>query len=161
MSDKSKICYVSDYHFYHNLALMRSRSDKFKSVDEMNEEMIKRHNEKVIENDHVYILGDIIVCEEELDLKYFESACDSEIIRDNNKNVQLYHYPLLTWHKKQKGAYHVHGHLHNERKCSEFKILCSMEKELSACVEINNYEPCTLEELIKNNTKFKNTMKES
>ena len=58
----AKKYYVSDYHFYHELALKRSRSEHFNSVDEMNEEIIKRHNEKFNEKDNVYILGDIIVC---------------------------------------------------------------------------------------------------
>ena len=57
----SKIYYVSDYHFFHELALKRSRSDCFNSIEEMNEEIIKRHNEKVDEDDDIYILGDIIV----------------------------------------------------------------------------------------------------
>ena len=60
-----KIFYASDYHFFHELALKRSRNEFFSSINEMNEEIIKRHNEKVQENDHVYIMGDIIVCEEE------------------------------------------------------------------------------------------------
>ena len=181
-----KIFYISDYHFYHELALKRSRQI-FNSAAEMNEEIIKRHNAKVTENDHVYILGDIIVChEEELEEKlehtvamlngnlhlitgnhdykyldspifrrYFKSIDEAKLIRDNNRYVQLCHYPILMWYRKNKGAYHVFGHMHNEQVTKEYNILRYEENALNACVEVNNYEPCTLEELKENNIIFK------
>ena len=182
----SKIFYISDYHFNHQLALKRSRQN-FKSVEEMNEEIIKRHNDKVSEDDHVYILGDIIVCEQEeleeklnntvgrlkgnlhlitgnhdykyLDnmnfRKYFKSIDEAKLIRDNNRWVQLCHYPILMWYRKNKGSYHVFGHMHNEQKSKEYEILRNEERALNACVEVNNFEPCELEELIENNIRFK------
>lgn len=60
----SQIYYVSDYNFFHEVALKRSRSEYFNDVNEKNEEIIKKHNDKVNNDDHVYILGDVIVCEE-------------------------------------------------------------------------------------------------
>jgi len=184
---KNKIYYASDYHFFHELALKRSRQSEFKSVEEMNKEIIERHNKKVNEDDDIYILGDIIVCEDsELEeklkltigrmkghlhliignhdykykekaefLNFFESVEEASLIRDNGRWVHLFHYPMLTWYKKERGAYHIHGHLHDEKRFEEFKILCTQEKALSACVEINDFEPCTIEELVINNNKFK------
>ena len=182
----SNIFYISDYHFYHELARKRSRQ-LFESVEEMNEEMIKRHNEKVCEDDDVYILGDIIVCEEsELEEKlkntvgrlkgklhlivgnhdykyidnevfrqYFETIDEAKLIRDNNKWIQLCHYPILLWYRKTKGAIHVFGHMHNEHNSKEFELLKTEPNALNACVEINNYAPCTIEELKENNIEFK------
>ena len=182
----AKKYYVSDYHFYHELALKRSRSEHFNSVDEMNEEIIKRHNEKVNEKDNVYILGDIIVCEEnELEeklkntvgklngrlhlilgnhdykfkenpvfLQYFETVDELTLIRDNNKWVQLCHYPILLWYRKNKGAYHIFGHMHNDSCTREFHMIKNEKNIFNACVEINNFEPCTLDEIIENNNKF-------
>lgn len=60
----SPIYYVSDYHSFHELALKRSRGEYFNDVNEINEEIIRKHNDKVKDDDHVYILGDVIVCEE-------------------------------------------------------------------------------------------------
>ena len=186
----SKIFYISDYHFYHYLALKRSRQ-VFDSIDQMNEEMIIRHNEKVSQEDNVYILGDIIVCEEEelseklnntigrlngrlhlivgnhdykyldnpLFRQYFKSIDEAKLIRDNNRWVQLCHYPILMWYRKNKGAYHVFGHMHNEQKSREYHILKEEERALNACVEINKFEPCELEELIENNSMFKRQLK--
>lgn len=182
------IYYVSDYHFYHELARRRSRSDMFESVEQMNGYLIEKHNEKVKENDDVYILGDILVIREDenLDeklkntvgklngnlhlvlgnhdykyknnkvfLKYFKTVLDSEIIRDKNKCIHLYHYPIIFWYKKNKGAYHIYGHVHDENRCDEIKIMRNEKNALNACVEVNNYEPCTLEELKANNEKLK------
>ncbi|MDO5293795.1 MAG: metallophosphoesterase family protein [bacterium] len=181
------IFYVSDYHFDHQLALNRSRSDWFSDVNEMNETIIRLHNQKVTEQDQVYILGDIIVCEEavleqrleatigrmnghlhlilgnhdykykELDQfrKFFETVEDSAIIKDQGRWVQLYHYPVLCWYRKQKGAYHIYGHLHNECNGKECKVLQKEPRALNACVEITEYEPCTLAELLDRNSRFK------
>lgn len=189
----SKIYYVSDYHFFHELALKRSRSDCFNSIEEMNEEIIKRHNEKVNEDDDIYILGDIIVCEEsELKdklestvgklkgnlhlilgnhdykfrenkdfLKYFKSVDELRLIRDHNKWVQLCHYPILLWYRKNKGAYHIFGHMHNDSCTKEFHHIKKENNIFNCCVEINNFEPCTLDELIENNNKFYEKMTKS
>lgn len=182
----TKNFYISDYHFYHELARKRSRQE-FQSVEEMNEEIIRRHNEKVGEDDHVYILGDIIVCEEDelaekmektvgklkgnLHLivgnhdykyidkdefrKYFVSIDEAKLIRDNNKWVQLCHYPIILWYRKNKGAFHVFGHMHNEQVSKEYNILKNEERALNACVEVNNFKPCEIDELLENNNKFK------
>lgn len=175
----SNIFYVSDYHFYHNLTIKRSRYDKFNNIDEMNEILIKNHNNKVNSTDEIYILGDIIVCDSNnLDeymkntvgrlkgnlhlilgnhdykfknefnfTKYFKSIDNALVLKDNKKWVHLSHYPYLVWYRKNKGAIHIYGHLHNEKKAIESQILKVEQNAFNACVEITNYEPCTLDEL--------------
>ncbi|MDO5521260.1 MAG: metallophosphoesterase family protein [bacterium] len=184
---EERIFYVSDYHFDHQIALKRSRSDWFSTIEEMNETMIRLHNQKVRPEDQVYILGDIIVCEEsELEERlqatigklqghlhlicgnhdykykdltifhnYFETVQDSLIIKDRGRWVQLYHYPVLCWYRKQKGAFHIYGHLHNETIGKECKSLQKEPRALNACVEITEYEPCTLDELLDKNSRYK------
>lgn len=181
-----KVFYISDYHFYHELTIKRSRQE-FNNVKEMNEAIIERHNRKVSDKDDVYILGDIIVCTEEyldefmkntvgrlkgrlhlivgnhdykyLDKeefrKYFLSIDEVKLIQDKKRWIQLCHYPLILWYKKNKGAYHIFGHMHNEQITKEYNILKDEENALNACVEINNFEPCELEELIQNNIEFR------
>lgn len=180
--------YISDYHFFHELSLRRSRNE-FQSVEEMNETIVARHNQKVTNEDHVYILGDVVVCEEKdlesslsqtidrmkghlhlilgnhdmkfrenpIFLKRFETVDDALWLKDGKKNLQLFHYPILMWYRKTKGAYHLYGHLHNEIKGEEVRWLMKESAALNACVEINHFEPCTLEELIANNRAFKQT----
>ena len=45
--------------------------------------------------------------------------------------------------------------MHNEQVTKEYNILKNEKNALNACVEINNFEPCELEELINNNVKFR------
>lgn len=182
-----RIYYVSDYHFFHELSLKRSRSSYFESVEAMNNEMIYRHNQKVRAEDHIFILGDVLVCKEaELeeymtetvdklkghlhlivgnhDYKFmdkkaftrrFETVDEAKLIKDQERWIQLFHYPILRWYRKNKGAFHIYGHLHDEQKGKETQWLREESYALNACVEVNNFEPCTLQELILNNQKIK------
>jgi calcineurin-like phosphoesterase family protein len=52
-----KYFFVSDYHFFHK-NILRYENRPFNSVEEMNETIIKRHNERVKDDDIVYFCGD-------------------------------------------------------------------------------------------------------
>jgi len=181
------IYYCSDHHFYHKLMWNSVKISGISEVDEINKELVRRHNLKVQPEDTVYFLGDVIFCKAGLlssymeetvgqmnghkrlilgnhdyrnaqraeFTKYFETIREAETINDSDEIVHLFHYPILSWWNKQRGSYHIHGHLHGNRNCQEFKVLRLEERALSACLEINNYEPCTLEEVIYNNKQWK------
>ena len=51
--------YTSDLHFDHlNILKFEPESRPFNTIDEMNEALIKKWNDKVKQDDEVYILGD-------------------------------------------------------------------------------------------------------
>lgn len=52
------IWFTSDLHFCHT-NIIKHAERPFKSTEEMNEVLIQRWNEKVAEEDYVYILGDL------------------------------------------------------------------------------------------------------
>ena len=54
-----------------------------------------------------------------------------------------------------KGSYMIHGHIHNNRDAFYFPMIRQMPNLLNAGVEINDYHPVKIEELIKNNEIFK------
>ena len=51
-------------------------------------------------------------------------------------------------------AYHIYGHVHNNFHRGNFLM---HERALNAGVDINNFKPVKLEELIYNNKKYKLT----
>lgn len=55
------IFFTSDHHFGHN-NIIRFCNRPFDTIDEMNEELLRRWNEKVGPNDEVYHLGDFALC---------------------------------------------------------------------------------------------------
>ena len=52
------IYFTSDWHFNHNQPFIWDARD-FSSVEEMNEEIVRRHNSVITEDDEVYVLGDL------------------------------------------------------------------------------------------------------
>lgn len=64
----NKTFFVSDQHFGHARVIQYSNRP-FKSSDEMDEELIKRHNNKVGKTDLVYFLGDVFFHNEERAIK--------------------------------------------------------------------------------------------
>ena len=57
--ERQKIFFTSDLHFGHENVL-RFDNRPFETVDEMDDELIKRWNDKVAKGDLVYVLGDLI-----------------------------------------------------------------------------------------------------
>ena len=174
------IFYVSDTHFGHE-NVIRFQNRAYNSVEEMNSDFIRRWNKKVKNNDTVYVLGDMFFrCDyaekilTELNgekhllvgnhdgswmtkfdaTPYFESINSLITVSVGNVGATLCHYPLVTWPHMNR-TYMIHGHLHDETDFDFWHVLRDNDRILNAGVDINGYEPVTLEELIENNRKFK------
>jgi len=150
------IYYTADQHFGH-ANIIRFCNRPFENVTEMDEALIKNWNNTVNSNDTVYILGNhdykwIKNCNLQ---EYFASVSHYLEIKDGEKRIALCHYPMLTWGGAARGVLHAHAHLHNKREGLVFKTLKKMNNALNTGVEINQYRPVTLDELIINNERFK------
>ena len=173
--------YIADTHFGHEKVIEFCRRP-FKNIEEMDEVIIKNWNEVVNHEDHVYILGDMIYRnkkepsyylkqlkghkhlilgnhEEYLKklkepFKYFDTIDQYLDIVDKGRRCILFHYPIASWNGMNRKVYHIHGHIHNNYHRGEF---LTHERALNAGVDINNFKPVKLEELIYNNNKYKLT----
>ena len=174
------VYFIADTHFGHeNIIKLANRP--FSSVEEMNQKLIENWNRKIKGNDSVYMLGDMFFrCKESEnilsqlngkkfllvgnhDSSWLSNVDASKLFISVNGLLEtsigdvgatLCHYPLVTW-KHQKKTYMIHGHIHADTNSDYWHILCSNPRILNAGVDINNFEPVTLEELIRNNNIFK------
>lgn len=166
--------YISDTHFGHsNIINMCNRP--FTDIESMNWVLIEKWNKKVKKNDEVYFLGDffykcpqikaIEILKQLNGKKYFikgnhdkqsflmtlktsgliEEAREYKEIDDNNRMVVLFHYPLVSWNGMYRGSYHLYGHVHQNT------IEPKVDRRYNVSVEVNDYEPKTLDELIELN----------
>ena len=136
------IYYISDLHFGHrNVLEMDGRP--FETIEDMDEILIRLWNERVTEEDDVYIVGDFAyhngytatwylrrlkgrkhliignhdrhTLQDAKAMEYFFSVEKMVRVMDNGRTVSLCHFPVAEWNGKRYGGYHVHGHIHVRR----------------------------------------------
>lgn len=175
---------VSDTHFGHEkTCTMFKRADgtplrPFKTVEEMDEEMVRRWNERVGKKDKVYHLGDVVINRKYLEILGRLNG-DKVLIRGNHdifkledytkyfRDVRGYHvmngmiFSHVPVHPESLGRFgvNVHGHLHYQRvkkvkgfdpDTGEFIYSDEIDPRYHCvCVEQTDYTPITLEEVSK------------
>lgn len=94
-----------------------------------------------------------IVKEKEIN-SVFESISFIKLINDNGRKVCLCHYPLMDWIEFNRDGYLVYGHIHNKSEKNniaykQIKEYYADKKAYNAGVDVTNFEPVTLDEMIK------------
>lgn len=146
---------ISDTHFHHKNIIEYS-GRPFKSIDEMDSEIIKRWNNKISKDDLVIHLGDFGLGNDK-ELKSTRDKLNGTIIllrgNHDHKSVRkagfmiikgtleidnfiLSHNPLAK-DKIPNGFVNVHGHIHERESPTGINI----------SIEHTNYEPITLAQL--------------
>ena len=169
------IYYISDLHLGHE-NIIRLCNRPYKTLDEMQADIITKWNTKIKKDDTVYILGDMFFKQKnnqyviqtlnklngnKILIKgnhdqflnvignvyfYFQKVTDYMKIQDNGRQVILFHYPIEEWDGFFRGSYHLYGHVHNNSK-----DLDSISRRYNVGVDVNNFYPMTLDELIERN----------
>lgn len=162
------IYFTSDQHFGH-ANVIKYTNRPFKSVEEMDEELIKRWNERIKFNDLVYHLGDFSLLPYKHVYNYLDrlngTICvipgshDKRWVRHANNFVNvtilpslityifkdfpfiLCHYPMLSWDRSHYGSIHLHGHSHG--------TIPNEGKRMDVGVDTNNFYPYSLEEILE------------
>lgn len=128
-----KVWFTADEHYGHNRIIDYCKRP-FGGVLEMDEEIVKRHNEVVGDDDTVVHVGDFCLISQPRvvwtryvgSLKgknhVFLRGCHDHWLAKNawvqwlkNMNgiyVHAYHYPMRSWARKHYGALQLHGHSH-------------------------------------------------
>lgn len=134
------IYYIADNHFGHK-NVIRFDNRQFADTVLMDEVLVHNWNERVTEDDTVYILGDCFWKNEENSVKliqrlkghkhlirgnhdrvhgrlrfYYESIEHYAEINDNDRLVILCHYPIPFYKNQHYGAVMLYGHVHNTRE---------------------------------------------
>jgi calcineurin-like phosphoesterase family protein len=134
--------FTSDTHFGHE-NIIRLANRPFSSVEEMNETLIERWNERITKNDVVYHLGDFmwrqnrvtaVTLMQRLHFKEFHwirgnhdydsiikaishYVSDIQLMAEVNLPdcplITLIHYPMQSWNKSLHGSWQLFGHHHN------------------------------------------------
>lgn len=135
------IYYISDTHF-RDQAIFDKCKRPFNSLGEMEEAIIERWNNKVKDDDIIYVLGDIakddniqsiqifkqlkghkhlivgnhdhLILDDIRKSNIFESVKFIDLIMDNNRKVCICHYPLMDWMEFNREGILIYGHIHNK-----------------------------------------------
>lgn len=158
MSDR-KIFVISDTHFNHG-NIIKYCNRPFKSVDEMNDTMVKNWNSVVRDQDIVYHLGDVYMGSKPEFIRNLKGR--KRLILGNHDNgkdqllnnvfekilmwrmfpeygLLLTHVPVHESSLSIKCPRNVHGHIHDKKSPAK-QYTC-------VCVEQTNYTPIDIEKL--------------
>lgn len=181
---KGRVLYTSDLHLGHENILWLGFGRPFKSIQDHDEELICRWNEKVAPEDHVYVLGDfsyrsavavhqyleqmeghkhLIVgnhdckwMKNERALVHFESIEESLNTPDlDGRHLFLTHIPQIP---KPPHAVMLYGHVHAHKPEDVWPYLRDLGERglaFNVGVDVNGFEPVSFEELLENNAKWR------
>ena len=131
------IYFTSDLHFGHK-NIIRYDNRPFLTVEEMDNSLIEKWNNKVKSDDLTYILGDVSWYDDATTAKLinqlngekvlikgnhdyiktnieqcFERIYDYKEININDQLIVLCHYPIMFYNRSHYGSYMFYGHVHN------------------------------------------------
>jgi calcineurin-like phosphoesterase family protein len=146
--------FTADQHFGHT-NIIKYCNRPFQSAEEMNEVIIKKHNEIVTKNDTVIHAGDFSWGNP---INYFIQLKGKNIVLKGShgkygnwhflweKDIQdiyivVCHYAMLTWPRSHYGSWQLFGHSHGKLKNY------NREKQYDVGVDNNNFYPVPFEKL--------------
>lgn len=151
--------FTADEHYGHT-NIIKHCNRPFKSVGEMDLELIKRFNKKVGTNDITIHAGDFCWCKsyKEAVEKYISKLNGNHIFVKGshdrwlpksakymwrkligNQFIVVCHYTLRTWERSHYGSWNLYGHSHGR--------LIPMENQYDVGVDCNNFYPISLIEI--------------
>lgn len=155
------IFFTADEHYGHT-NIIRYCQRPFRDVNEMDNELIKRHNEVVGVDDIVYHLGDFTILKNKekaekyikrlngyhffikgshdywlKDRQDIDKILELEI--DGFPLIVLCHYAMRVWSRSHYNSWQLYGHSHGK--------LAGCGKQMDVGVDTNNFYPYSLKEI--------------
>lgn len=177
------IYFISDMHLNHR-NIIRYCNRPFDSIEEMNKTLIDNWNATVTDDDIVYNLGDLTLgnppvvtsimkqlhgktrliygnhdywMKSKKARDYFLSIDREKVLtfKYNGKELRLLltHFPRKL--EEVDADFIIYGHIHNNEHDPYWEYQRTHPRVLNACVDVNDFKPVTLEQLIENNKKIK------
>jgi calcineurin-like phosphoesterase family protein len=171
--------YISDLHLGHE-NIMRLCKRPFRSVEEMDETLIKNWNSVVKPTDEVYILGDfnfksagsganylrklngkkfLITGNHDNVTPEMRSLCEwvgsYKEVHDGDTKIVLFHYPIVEWNGYFRGSLHFYGHIHNSFENDAHKIMKNIKNAYNVGADILDFTPQTMQGVIDCNRRLK------
>lgn len=165
--------YIGDPHFGHK-DIINFDNRPFASVEEMDQELIRRWNRRVRDGDDVYIIGDFCYKAEHKPSWYLEqlngrkhliignhdretlndpdaikmlASVDKMMpVKDGDQNIVLCHFPIAEWRGYYHGVWHIYAHVHGELN-NAARFMLTQERALNAGCMLNDYQPSVFDEL--------------
>lgn len=166
--------FTSDTHFGHK-NIIKYENRPFNSVEEMDICLINKWNQKVKQNDDIYILGDFcfgdgnranellrqlngrkylikgnhdsFLKDNKFDNSLFEWVKDYYVLKTKETRLVLFHYPIQVWAEQHYGSIHCYGHIHSNEGTSH-PMKYDIVNSFNVGVDINNLEPVSIEDII-------------
>lgn len=131
------VWFTADTHFGH-ANIIKHCNRPFKTVGDMDQQLIDKWNNVVAKNDTVYHLGDFALTKSESAIEQYFKQLNGTIhltlgnhdkkvrklkqlfasvhvyreLRQFEPNIILCHYAMRVWNKRHHGTWHLYGHSH-------------------------------------------------
>jgi calcineurin-like phosphoesterase family protein len=159
--------FTGDTHFGHK-NIIKYCNRPFSSVEEMDQQIIKRWNSKISKKDLVFHVGDFCFGDRDSDFDKYFYALNGRIIfikgnhdslawknkdkfesfcagyyeaKIDNQIIVLNHYAMRVWNKAHYGTWHLYGHSHGMLP-SDINSL-----SMDCGVDTHNFYPWSFEEV--------------
>ena len=161
---RGRIFVISDMHFGHENITKYCRR-QFKSAHDMNRALIDNWNDRVMEGDRVYYLGDMAFGKKSIDfwlsrlngeVRFIRGNHDlgiitrAEVIKDGLP-IKYGGYEFRLMHDPDRppdwDGWIIHGDKHNNSPI-RYPHINRRKKTINVCVEYTNYTPMSLDEII-------------
>ncbi|HJX05272.1 MAG TPA: hypothetical protein VJ461_01020 [Candidatus Nanoarchaeia archaeon] len=161
---KEKTYLIGDTHFDHE-NVIRYCKRPFRTKQEMNQLMLENWNNTVNDDDFVMFMGDMSFGRDSRPADYWLEQLKGQVIffkgsHDQSKKVHYNHSMILDIMNQEFLFLHdpkyaptgwnkwvVHGHLHNNWP-TRYALVNGEQKTINVSVELINYKPVLLEEII-------------